>query len=154
MTPVIVTKAQIDETLRILRASGERNSEGIVLWLGRRGPDGISVERVWCPPHRAGALFFEIPEAAMAQLFTELRGARQMIAAQVHSHPREAFHSQADDDLAVVRHVGALSLVVPYFARGTDVDSFPEDTANFVLTADNEWEEILSEELLTHLKIT
>lgn len=154
MNPVIVTKAQIDETLRILRASGKRNSEGIVLWLGRRGPDGVSVERVWCPPHRAGTLFFEIPEAAMTQLFTELRGARQMIAAQVHSHPKEAFHSQADDDLAVVRHVGALSLVVPYFARDTDAESFPQDTANFVLTAGNEWHEIPREELRTHLRIT
>jgi hypothetical protein len=154
MNPVIVTKAQIEETLRILRASGERNSEGIVLWLGRRGLDGISVEKVWCPPHRAGTLFFEIPEAAMTQLFKELRGSRQMIAAQVHSHPRKAFHSKADDDLAVVRHVGALSLVVPYFARDTDVESFSEDAASFVLTTSNEWTEIIKEELRAHLRIT
>lgn len=154
MNPVIVTKTQIEETLQILRASGKRNSEGIVLWLGRRGLDGISVEKVWSPPHRAGTLFFEIPEAAMTQLFKELRSSRQMIAAQVHSHPREAFHSQADDSLAVVRHVGALSLVIPYFARDTDVESFSADAANFVLTASNEWIEIPNEELRTHLRIT
>jgi len=41
-----------------------------------------------------------------------------MVAAQVHSHPDEAFHSKGDDEWAIVRHEGALSIVVPT-SRGT-----------------------------------
>ncbi|HVS53589.1 MAG TPA: Mov34/MPN/PAD-1 family protein [Opitutaceae bacterium] len=153
MNLVIVSQAQISETLVYLKAAGKRRSECVVLWLGRRREDGIVVERVWCPPHRAGRAFFEFSEEAMAAMFAELRKSRQMIAAQVHSHPMEAFHSAADDHWAIVRHEGALSLVVPYFARHTVTDSFVVDMAAFVLTSDDRWTAIESEKLENHLTI-
>lgn len=65
-----------------------------------------------------------------------------MIAAQVHSHPLEAFHFKADDDWAIVRHENALSVVVPYFASKTNATSFLSDQKTFRLTRDNRWLEI------------
>lgn len=153
MNLVIVSRAQISETLDHLKAAGKRRSECVVLWLGRRGAEGIVVEKVWCPPHRAGRAFFEFSEEAMTVMFAELRKSRQMIAAQVHSHPMEAFHSAADDHWAIVRHEGALSLVIPYFARHTFTNSFVADMAAFVLTSDDAWTEIESEKLENHLTI-
>jgi len=153
MNLVIVSRAQITETLEHLKAAGRRRSECVVLWLGRRIEEGIVVEKVWCPPHRAGRAFFEFSEAAMVVMFAELRKSGQMIAAQVHSHPLEAFHSAADDHWAIVRHEGALSLVIPYFARHTVTDSFFADMAAFVLTSDDAWTEIEPEKLENHLTI-
>ena len=65
-----------------------------------------------------------------------------MVAAQVHTHPAQAFHSEADDQWAIVRHVGALSLVVPYFAKDTRVASFFDDVALFRLSSENAWCEV------------
>jgi hypothetical protein len=68
-----------------------------------------------------------------------LRDRDLMVAAQVHTHPHEAFHSAADDRWAIVRHVGALSLVLPDFAQKTSIDSFLNEAAVFRLSDRNEW---------------
>jgi hypothetical protein len=62
-----------------------------------------------------------------------------MIAAQIHTHPKRAFHSAADDKWAIVRHTGALSLVIPHFALRTSRASFRADTAVFALSPQNKW---------------
>jgi hypothetical protein len=62
-----------------------------------------------------------------------------MVAAQVHTHPKLAFHSAADDKWAIVRHVGALSLVLPYFSLRTNVENFVQHTVTFSMNAENDW---------------
>ena len=42
----------------------------------------------------------------------------EILAGQMHSHPRQAYHSRADDELALVKLPGGLSIVVPDFATG------------------------------------
>ena len=68
-----------------------------------------------------------------------LRSGRLKIVAQVHSHPGEAFHSEVDDEWAIVRHVGALSLVVPGFARWTTPTNFVAQAVAYELSASNQW---------------
>lgn len=153
MNPIRITKRGVGLTLEYLQDAGRRNSECVVLWLGRRLTDSIEVEQVWLPPHRAGRLYFEFNEAAMTAMMAKLRKERQMIVAQVHSHPEEAFHSSADDDWAVIRHEGALSLVVPYFAGRTNVETFARDLAAFVLNSSNCWAEIEPANLDQYLRI-
>jgi len=41
----------------------------------------------------------------------------EQLAAQVHSHPTEAYHSETDDTYPIVTVRGGLSLVVPDFGR-------------------------------------
>jgi len=138
-SPVIVPAAVVRQTLTELQSAGRQRSERIVLWLGRRTRDAIKVELFWVPDQQAGHDFFEIPEDAMRDLFCELRTRRLMVAAQVHTHPRQAFHSYADDTGAIVRHTGALSLVVPHFGLQTELNTFIQHTAAFVLSRNNEW---------------
>ena len=96
---------------------------------------------------------FEFPAASMAALERKLIRERYMVAAQVHSHPREAFHSIADDRGAVIRHGGALSLVVPDFGLRTTSDSFFTDTKVYRLSMENRWIEIGELELNECLRI-
>jgi hypothetical protein len=70
-----------------------------------------------------------------------------MVAAQVHSHPGEAFHSKADDRWAIVRHEGALSLVVPNFALDTTVSRFLDDTKIYQFSAAAQWTEVRRDEV-------
>jgi len=83
----------------------------------------------------------------------ELRKERLMIAAQVHTHPKLAFHSAADDKWAIVRHVGALSLVVPHYALRTNAVNFVQRTAAFCLNAENEWLQAPQENIQDFYKI-
>jgi hypothetical protein len=51
------------------------------------------------------------------QLNRDLSETGLRLIAQVHSHPREAYHSEADDRYAIVTAEGGMSLVVPNFGR-------------------------------------
>ena len=141
-TPVTISSSLVDKTLAQLQSVGRRRSEHVLLWLGKRENGNISINKLWIPEQLAGRDFFEIPPRSMQALFDELRRERLMVAAQVHTHPREAFHSWADDTWAIVRHAGALSLVLPYFALKTAPQNFVHDAAVFVLSQNNEWLEV------------
>lgn len=41
---------------------------------------------------------------------------RLRLIAQIHSHPTDAYHSETDDEYAVIAEAGGLSVVVPDFA--------------------------------------
>ena len=58
-----------------------------------------------------------VTRAGQLQLAAAL-GSDELFVARIHSHPGEAFHSAADDANPVLSHVGALSVVVPYFGLG------------------------------------
>lgn len=137
---LIVNRAVIQTTLESLQTAGHRGNEGVVLWLGIRDGHKIRVTEAYVPEHEATGDYFRIPPKSMQALLSHLGTTGFSIAAQVHSHPEGAFHSRADDRWAIVRHLGALSLVVPHFARDTDVDSFREKIAAFRLNAENVWE--------------
>lgn len=134
-----VSKPIIEETLTHLRAGGARNCETAVLWLGTRGSGTQLVQEVYRPEQRVDVDYFHISPDSMRAMMAHLRQRRLQILAQVHSHPEHAFHSKADDKWAIVRHQGALSLVVPWFAARTTADAFFSTTAVFSLDADDAW---------------
>ena len=72
------------------------------------------------------------------------------LIAQVHSHPREAFHSEADDRYAIVTAEGGLSLVVPNF--GASGDS-PTDWAIYRLTS-RAWIQLPADEVELLFEVT
>lgn len=135
-------RSTIEQTLSILKDAGRTRQECLVLWLGQRRNDGITVRSALRPQQIAGQDFFRIPPQSMRSIMKRLKDERLMIAAQVHSHPFEAFHSEADDRWAIVRHVGALSFVLPYFAKATTVDNFLDQSALFSLDANNRWVDV------------
>jgi proteasome lid subunit RPN8/RPN11 len=138
---LILTGLEVAETLRHLQSDGALGHEGVVLWLGSRDGDRIRVREVLRPQQEARSDWFRIPSHSMAAIMARLRNENLMIAAQVHSHPGAAFHSRADDEWAIVRHVGALSLVLPTFARFTSVATFLRDAAVFVVDDRGTWVE-------------
>ncbi len=135
------------------RQAGSRGTEGVALWLGRRDEDQTIVSEVYVPDHEAYFDYFRIPPSSMSALLRHLGETQTFIAAQVHSHPKYAFHSLADDRWAIVRHLGALSLVVPNFAIDTDASNFINRIAAFRLNGKNVWEELRPEDRRTTIWI-
>jgi proteasome lid subunit RPN8/RPN11 len=153
ITTLEVPRSVVAATLDEVQRAGYDNSERVVLWLGRRAGEHMRVEEMFVPLQEAEVDYFRIPREGMARLLEHLRKTRLMIACQVHSHPELAFHSKADDAWAIVRHEGALSLVVPYFGMHSDVQTFVRDTAVFELTAGNKWVEVLLGEIGSRYKV-
>ncbi|MHB1069564.1 MAG: Mov34/MPN/PAD-1 family protein [Gemmatimonadaceae bacterium] len=141
-------------TLSVLQETGSTRVECVVLWLGRRAGDSIVVTECYRPKQEARADFFRIPPASMLELKAHLRRERLMVAAQVHTHPRDAFHSAADDAWAIIRHEGALSLVLPQFALKTDEGTFADDVKVFRLNARNVWCEVPAPEVDACLELS
>ena len=132
----------IVDTVNLLKASA--HAERVVLWLASRSNTGLVVREVFLPVQIASADFFRIPPEAMRALFARLTMSRRLVAAQVHTHPADAFHSFADDNWAIVRHVGALSLVVPRFCQDTIPSTFVDDTKVFALDSHGRFVETAS----------
>lgn len=124
-----------------------------MLWLGRRDGDRVRVLFAYRPLQTAKADMFHINGAGMTALHQELRRQRVMVAAQVHSHPMDAFHSKADDEWAIVRHEGALSLVVPNFASTTTRATFLSHAKVYRYSDAARWLEVPSATLQSCLQI-
>jgi JAB domain-containing protein similar to deubiquitination enzymes len=135
--PVEISGREINKTVRIL--CGAEGSECVLLWLGKREPDKQRVVEVYKPTQIASYDYFEIPRCGMADLMTHLRARSLYVCAQVHTHPGEAFHSQADDKWAIIRHHWALSIVLPEFAQRTSLDNFLIEAAVYQLQPSNSW---------------
>jgi proteasome lid subunit RPN8/RPN11 len=140
-------------TLRELRDAGAASMERLVLWTGEPAADA-HVSSLVVPPQEADVDYFHVPPIGMRAVFDALRPNRHAVLAQVHSHPGVAFHSEADDEWAIVRYEGALSIVVPYFASATTPETFVQDAAVFVLRADDVWHEVPRGELDHLLEMT
>jgi hypothetical protein len=144
----------VEKTLAHLKDGGRNGSECVVLWLGVRNQEEISVQEAYRPLQIAEPDMFRIPPEGMDALKATLRLRRLMVAAQVHSHPKEAFHSFADDRWAIVRHEGALSLVLPGFALRATPTSFLDGAKVYRLSARNAWSEISESEVGSWLSIS
>jgi hypothetical protein len=154
MKQILISKNLIEETLEFLKVAGKQQSEGVVLWLAAKNQVEAIISEAYIPEQESSWGNFRIPRRAVVQLMRHLRAEGLYIAAQVHSHPSEAFHSSIDDEWAIVRHEGALSLVLPDFALNTSPDSFANHTAVFRLSAGNTWDEVSREQIPYHYQIT
>ena len=131
------------QTLQHLRDGGATGIETVVLWLGNVKENGeLKILEVFRPDQTAAADRFNISANSMRNLMKYLRQTRTKILAQVHSHPNEAFHSRADDEWAIIRHTGAVSLVIPDFAKNTTENNFQDKVAAYQLSSSNIWQQV------------
>jgi hypothetical protein len=109
-----VLKASFED----LRRCGAGERECVVLWTGPQDRAGF-VDGVVQPPHTASAAHYDIPAEWIGEFWGQLAAERRTVRAQVHTHPRDAYHSPRDDRLALVHIAGYCSLVIPRFAEGS-----------------------------------
>jgi proteasome lid subunit RPN8/RPN11 len=152
-SPLLIPSGVVQRTIDALQEAGERHSEGIVLWLGQRAQDHVRVLEAFVPIYVSASDYFRIPTDGMEALLEHLANSGNYVASQVHSHPHEAFHSRADDNWAIVRHLDALSVVLPYFAGSTTIDNFLQQAAVFRLDEASAWIELSEPEAAEVIRI-
>ncbi len=149
----VIPLGLVDQTLEPLQRAGEEGYEAFVLWGGRLEEGGrrLEFESAYFPAQTTsrtddgllvvveGDALFRVNRAFYEQGLT--------LAAQVHSHPTDAYHSDTDDAYPLMTLVGGLSGVVPDFGRGGR-DRL-EDWAWYRLVGPDEWAAVGAETRLT-----
>ena len=107
----------IEETFLILRSCGKNKNECQAYWLSS-WQDACKITRVRHPKHRPGPYGVTVESEWISSFWFELAESGFGVRVQVHTHPREAFHSLTDDQFPLLSDVGFLSLVIPNFAMG------------------------------------
>src|SRR5207244_7264289 len=67
-------------------------------------------------------LLVTVDGTALFKINKTIHAQSQILGGQVHTHPTTAYHSSTDDHFPLVTLVGALSVVLPNFARNAPDD--------------------------------
>jgi hypothetical protein len=105
-------------TARALRRVGQGRNEAAALWQGRIVTDTeAEVTTLIVPKQITGPAHFNIPVEERLRIIDEINKVGEFVLIQLHTHPKEAFHSKADDFRAVTKHLHAISIVIPHFGK-------------------------------------
>jgi hypothetical protein len=123
----IIRPAVVDETIRFLRMVGAHGYEGFVLWSGKiEGSDAFHFTTALVPEQKGivteNGLLVTVDGEALFKINKTVHERKEILGGQVHSHPTTAYHSSTDDHYPLVTLLGALSVVLPDFARNAPAD--------------------------------
>jgi hypothetical protein len=108
----------LDETFVHFRSCGSGKRECQVLWVSPwEAPETIT--KAVHPEHEAHLGGFVLDDRWLNDFWFTLARENLGIRIQVHTHPREAFHSATDDAFPIIHTTGFLSLVIPNFGLGS-----------------------------------
>ncbi|WP_022696343.1 Mov34/MPN/PAD-1 family protein [Euryhalocaulis caribicus] len=112
-TRFLIPESCFRNLVTYLNDASTQGHEGVVLFLGKgNGETKVALQCVQ-PKATTTQGSFKISSAEMAKVINLATDLDLEIIAQVHTHPREAFHSKGDDEGARIRYEGYLSLVIP-----------------------------------------
>ena len=143
----------VDQTLEPLQKAGRNGYEAFVLWGGRLDEDGrrLVFESAYFPEQTTSrsddGLLVVVEGDALFRVNRAFYEHGLTLAAQVHSHPTDAYHSDTDDAFPLMTLVGGLSGVVPDFGEGGR-DRL-EEWAWYRLVGPGDWAAIAAETRLT-----
>lgn len=150
-TSFVVPSALLDATFEVFRDAGGRGCEAFVVWGARIDQGVVHFSTMLVPDQIAhktdDGLLVTVDGNALFQINKTIYERSEILAAQVHSHPTTAFHSDTDDCFSLVTLSGALSLVVPNFGRdGLDGS---HGWAWYRLVGEGQWSPLTSEDRVT-----
>lgn len=120
---ISISPKAIETMLETMREFGSHGWEVLVLWLGEVNElEGKArVVNVFVPKQKPisseDGIGYFVDSQALFHLNRTLSESGLRLIAQVHSHPHEAYHSEADDRYAIITEDGGLSIVVPEFGK-------------------------------------
>ena len=137
-----VPRAVAERTEHALQVAGKGGYELFVIWTGNRDGNVFRVADGHVPKQTSArtkkGLLVTIEGEALHKLNVWLFEQEQELAAQVHAHPTDAFHSGTDDTYPIVTTLGGLSLVVADFCR----DGLLAPTSAAFRLGPNGWDEV------------
>jgi hypothetical protein len=139
----VIPATLIEQTVSFLQQVGAEGFEGFILWSGNiSGEETFYFRSSIIPEQHAmlteTGLLVTVEGRTLFEVNRAIHSRNEILAAQVHSHPTDAYHSETDDTYPLVTLLGALSVVVPHFARNAPGDI--ETWAWYRLSRRAKWE--------------
>lgn len=114
----IITPELLNKTTQQLRSYGQKGMEARVLWAGQPyTQNGIRITDSILPEQKVTPTETVVEHPEILRICRELYDLDKILVAQIHTHPKGAFHSKIDDDQPITTQFGSLSIVVPNYAR-------------------------------------
>jgi len=128
----VVAGDVLDHTLQVVQHAGREGYEAFVLWGGIRSETTgqLLIVSAYQPRQKgvasADGLLVVVDGEALHRANEAFYARGEVIAAQAHSHPTGAFHSDTDDTFPLMTLQGGLSVVIPFFGHGgrDDIDEW------------------------------
>jgi hypothetical protein len=123
----IVPSDVLEDTIGFLRDVGANGHEGFVLWGGELETADVFRFRAALFPEQYAmrtdhGLLVVVPGEALFKANKDAYQRGFILGGQVHTHPQSAYHSMTDDHYPLVTLLGALSMVLPDFAKNAPDD--------------------------------
>ena len=141
---LILTAACVEGLKDSLAPDTDKGHEGIAYLLGRTDGTATLAVSAFRPEATTTPGSFHVQPRAMARCVRAAAGLGLQVVAQVHTHPRRAYHSDGDVEGARIRYAGYASIVLPDYGR--HLPRF-EGAAVYVSGKTDEWIELHPEEI-------
>ena len=152
---VFIPKEFVDAVYEEFRNTGQQGFERVALFAGEKKGVEFSVTHLLYPKQQLlrgpNGLSFHVDGDELERIGEWLYQQSYSLVSQIHSHPAEAYHSEADDELAIITTFGGLSIVVPDY--GFSDQSF-EHSAFYRLLPDTGWTALSPIQISSLIKIT
>ncbi|MBN8675446.1 MAG: Mov34/MPN/PAD-1 family protein [Chitinophagales bacterium] len=144
----------IEFVYKYLREAGEAGAECVALWAGVINNSVFEIKNTIIPAQTAYniemGLLYSVDGDELHRINMWLYQNGMTLVAQIHSHPREAYHSETDDRYPIMAVVGGLSIVIPDFAfRPFSI----KDWAVYRLLPQRGWIKLSEQEVFTLIQI-
>ncbi len=147
-------RSNLEKAYTFLKEAGKESFEAVALFAGCIEGDRATVKEVILPLQKSykleSGLMYAVDGEELHRINVWLHENKMSLLAQIHSHPRDAYHSETDDEFPIVATVGGLSVVVPNFAKG-NLNHL--DWAYYRLTAEAEWNKLCESEIENLIQI-
>jgi proteasome lid subunit RPN8/RPN11 len=151
---ITIPKNFIEGIYSEFQETGKAGYERLALFAGKKDGSAFQVTHVIYPKQylRKGPLgvSFHIDGSELERIWDWLYENNCSLIGQIHSHPKEAYHSEADDQLAIITTFGGVSIVVPNFGNS---DSNLNGSAFYRLLPHTGWTQLTLSEINSLIKI-
>ena len=151
---IIIPKACIEHVYGHLRECGAKGLEGVALMAGLKMDTVFQVTYSLIPKQQGYALedglIYSVGGEELHRINLWLYEKKLTLAAQIHSHPGRAYHSEMDDRYPIVTVLGGTSIVVPNFGSG---DMSKQRWAVYRLAGPLNWRELTPKEIEDFIEI-
>jgi hypothetical protein len=111
---LLVGSAVLKRSRELLEPFRARKVEGCLLWFGYVLDNDTCVVTTCVKPTQASyATTYTISAEAVREVRRHVRPHRLMLLVQIHTHPKDAYFSQWDEEHALNKRPGALNMIVP-----------------------------------------
>jgi hypothetical protein len=141
----------LNDAREFFEAAGAHGREGTGLLLAKPGAKTLLVTRFIAPDQVTGrdSCWVEVTLKGKLELAAAF-APDELIAARIHSHPCEAFHSPVDDRNPGLTAEGAWSIVVPYYGLGLRRGI---SACAIYQREDGKWRRLISDEIADQISI-